>query len=346
MIASVMPGGSRPSATDGEIAVRNLESARRAAWTRFARDARGDGVAEAVVDLECQAAHFLGNLEALDRMGALATGFESAEESARASFILAKVASIAHRFEEAQRHLQRAAHLGGCLEALELQRMTIDQARGVNLDCVLAARRRIAAKSGRLEDQVPLGALLGDLERFFEADAVYQEAFCSYDGVSPFPLAWVCFQLGILWGESMPVADPAVAALWYRRAIDYLPAYVRARVHLAEILMSQGEPETAEALLRPALPSGDPEVNWRLADLLRAQGRSEEAETQLEAARVGFENLIGRHPLAFADHAAEFYGGSGGDRQRAGELARLNVENRPTRLALRQALTLGAERQG
>ena len=62
--------------------------------------------------------------------------------------------------------------------------------------------------SGRLEDLVPLGALLADLERFTEADAVYRQAFDSYDDISPFPLAWVCFQLGMLWGELVPVPDP------------------------------------------------------------------------------------------------------------------------------------------
>ena len=73
-----------------------------------------------------------------------------------------------------------------------------------NLEAVLAARRRIAEASGRLEDLVPLGALLADLERFAEADAVYHRALCSYSDVSPFPLAWVCFQLGMLWGELVP----------------------------------------------------------------------------------------------------------------------------------------------
>ena len=83
--------------------------------------------------------------------------------------------------------------------------------------------------------------VLADLECFAEADAVYRQAFYSYDGISPFPLAWVCFQLGMLWGELVPVPDPDLAALWYRRAIAYLPGYVKARVHLAEIYASQDQ---------------------------------------------------------------------------------------------------------
>jgi hypothetical protein len=83
--------------------------------------------------------------------------------------------------------------------------------------------------------------------------------------------------------------------------------------------------------------SGDPEVRWRLADVLIAQERFEEARTQLDAARLGFEQLLGRHRLAFADHAAEFYAGTGDDCRRALELARANVANRPTRQAIKQA---------
>ena len=220
--------------------------------------------------------------------------------------------------------------------------LTIDQACGLKLDAVLATRRRIAKATGRLEDLVPFGAVLADLERFAEADAVYRQALHSYDDVSPFPLAWVCFQLGMLWGELVPEPDPNLAALWYRRALAYLPGYMKARVHLAEIHASQGQPREAEALLRPALSSCDPEVRWRLADVLITQRRFEEAETELEAARFGFEELLGRHLLAFADHAAEFYAGSGNDSRRALELARANVANRPTRRAVEQLRAIEA----
>jgi hypothetical protein len=44
--------------------------------------------------------------------------------------------------------------------------------------------------------------------------------------------------------------------------------------------------------------------------------------------------------LAFADHAAEFYAGSGNNFRRALELAGANVANRPTRLAVKQVQTL------
>jgi hypothetical protein len=331
-----------PPATDGEIAVINLESARRRAWSRFAQDPRRQGIAEAVVDNERLAAQFLGDLDALDRLDTLASRFARIDDSFRGALVHAEVASTVHRFDDARDHLARAARLGGPCDAIDRHLLTIDQACGVDLDAVRAKRRQIAAASGRLEDLVPLGAVLADLARFAEANAVYLQAFYSYRDISPFPPAWVCFQLGMLWGELIPVPDSDLAALWYRRAIAYLSGYVKARVHLAEIYVNRDQAADAETLLRPALSSCDPEVRWRLADVLIAQERFEEAETQLDAARVGFDQLLARHRLAFADHAAEFYANSGNDCQRALELARANVANRPTCRAVRQVDAIAA----
>ena len=330
------------SATDGEIAAINLESARRRAWARFAHDPLLTGAPEAVLDHEHLAAQFLGDLDALDRLETLASQFAEVDDSARAALVLAEVASTAHRFDDAREHLARAGLAGGPREAIERHTLTIDQACGVRLDAVLNARRRIATATGRLHDLVPLGALLVDLERFSEADEVYRQAFLSYEDVSPFPLAWVCFQLGALWGELVSVPDPSLAAVWYRRAIAYVPGYVKARVHLAEIYLSQGQTSDAKALLLPALASQDPEARWRLADVLSAEARFEDAAAQLAAARSGFELLLVRHLLAFADHAAEFYAGSGNDCHRALTLARANVANRPTRRAVSQADAIAA----
>ena len=331
-----------PSVTDGEIAAINLESTCRRGWSRFAQDPTRAGVAEAVVDSERLAAQFLGDLDALDRLDALVAQLARVDDSSRAALVQADVASTVHRFDDARDHLARAARMGGPCDGIDRHLLTIDQACGVDLDAVLAKRQQIAAASGRLEDLVPLGAVLADLGSFAEADGVYRQAFYSYRDISPFPPAWVCFQLGMLWGELVPVPDPNLAALWYRRAIAYLPDYVKARVHLAEIYASQDRTADAEALLMPALASRDPEVRWRLADVMVAQRRLDEADTQLDAARFGFDELLRRYPLAFADHAAEFYAGSGNDCRRALELARTNVANRPTHRAVRQVDAIAA----
>jgi tetratricopeptide (TPR) repeat protein len=323
--------------------VRNLESVRAGAWARFAHNPHAPRVAETIVDCEQVAIQFLSDYRALDRLEVLAEEFSRTEESYRASLVRAQVAAVGHRFGEARECLVAATHLGAPAEEIARITLSIDQACGVGLEAALEARWLAAEGSLRLEDRIPLGALLVDLERFEEADVVYREAFSYCEGVSPFPIAWVCFQLGVLWGEAVPEPNPDRATLWYLLALEYLPAYIKARVHLAEIYIRRQESGEAERLLRPALASGDPEVPWRLAEALARQGRLGETRPQMEAARSGFEALIGKHPLAFADHAAEFYAASGADRTRAFELARMNCKNRATRQAHNLMRTLGVE---
>jgi tetratricopeptide (TPR) repeat protein len=324
--------------TDGEIAVINLESTRRRAWNRFFADPLREGLAEIVVEQEQLTAQFVGDVKALDRLEALVGQLTQVEAaSARATLLQAQVASMMHRFGDARDFLARA-DIGGALSA-DVHRvlLNVDQACGANLGKVLDERRETARKSGRTEDLVALGALLADLHEFADADRIYGQALDAYRDVSPFPVAWVCFQLGMLWGELVPEPQAGRAAWWYRTAIDCLPSYTKARVHLAEIYSSSGRATDAKALLIPVISSGDPEVRWRLADVLTSQKRYAEAEVHMQAARVGFEGLLERHLLAFADHGAEFYAGSGNDWRRALDLVRVNVANRPTLRAFEQA---------
>lgn len=325
-------------ATNGEIAVINLKSALQASWNRFWRDPQRPGVAELIVEQEQLAAQYLGDLGAFDRLEILVNRFiRTDSESSRIALVQAQFASMTHRFAEARGHAANAELLGAPSETVSRLSLSIEQACGTHLDVALEKRRRMSAESGRLEDLVPLGSLLADLGEFAEADRTYGRALRAYQDVSPFAFAWVCFQLGALWGELVPEPELNRAAQWYRKAIDYLPCYVKARVHLAEIHFSCGQCGEAEALLHPVVDSSDPEVAWRLADVLNATGRFAEAEVQLQAARAGFEVLLDKHLLAFADHGAEFYAGSGRNPTRAYELARLNLANRPTLRAFEQA---------
>ena len=327
-----------PLATAGEIAVINLESARQQSWSRFWHSPQQAGVAEYIVEQEQITLQFLSDAGALDRLGALVEQLARISvEPVRVALIQAQVASTAHRFAEARSYLQGATVSRPLPAAADRLRLSIDQACGERLDAVLEIRRQMAAESGRLEDLVPLAALLADLREFDEADRIYHRALREYQDVSPFALAWVCFQLGALWGELVPETQPSRAAQWYRKAIEYVPGYVKARVHLAEIYLDEEMSEEAEALLVPVLSSGDPEVDWRLADVMIAEARLSEGEAHLQVARSGFESLLKKHLLAFADHGAEFYSGSGNDPDRAFELARVNLANRPTLRAFEQA---------
>jgi len=327
----------RIGVTAGDIAAINLDSARQRSWNRFWRAPEQPGIAELIVEQEALTAQFIGDLAAFDRIDMLAQELARVEpESARTALIAAQVACSVHRFAEARESLAQAVARGASTDATERLLLTVDQATGTNLSAVLAMRRERAARPGHWEERIPLGALLADLGEFDEADRTYVEALRTYPDVSPFAPAWASFQLGMLWGETAPTPDADRAANWYRTAIDYLPGYVKARVHLAEIYLDAGRLHDATALLAPALESGDPEVSWRLADIAHAAGDRREAALHLAAARSGFELLLAKHPLAFADHGAEFYAGSGNDRGRAMELAALNLANRPTMRAFEQ----------
>jgi tetratricopeptide (TPR) repeat protein len=237
---------------------------------------------------------------------------------------------MTHQFDQARQHLGQASERGAPAQETRRLALSVDQATGKNLDEVLAARQQIADETHSVADLVPLAALLADLGDFAAAERTYHQAIAAVHDVSPFPFALACFELGRLWGECVPEPQPNLAAEWYEQAIKYVPGYVMARVHLAEVHLQRSQPEDAEATLQPAIPSAHPEVYWRLAEALRAKSRSADADKHLRFAGSRFEDLVRRHPLAFADHAAEFYVDSGDDHPRAMELARLNLANRPT----------------
>ena len=284
-----------PSATDGEIAAINLESARRRAWARFAQDPRRPGVAEAIVDHERLAAQFLGDLDALDRLDALASQFARVDDSSRAALVQRR-----GRFDSASLRRctrpPRACRADGRTARGHRAPLVGDRSgmwRGVSTRCSLrvaeSPRRAVGSKIWYLSAPcLPISSAsprrtpsIG--RRFTRTTASRRSRWRG----SAFSSA-CC-------GENWcPSRTRIVAALWYRRAIAYLPGYVKARVHLAEIYASQDQTGDAETLLRPALSSRDPEVRWRLADVLIAQGRLEEAETQLDAARVRLRSSFSR----------------------------------------------------
>jgi tetratricopeptide (TPR) repeat protein len=322
--------------TDGEIAVINLESMRSRSWSRFFADLMQTGSAEAVVENEQLTSQLIGDVFALDRLEFLVAELVKVNPaSARTALVRAQVASMTHRFADARNYLAQAGKAGASEPDVYRLRLNVDQACGENLGSVLDARRKLADESRGLPDQIALASLLGDMGDFNGAARAYDQGLQAYEDVSPFPLAWVCFQLGMLWGELVPEPDHSRAAEWYRRAVEFLPPYTKARIHLAEIYASRDQLIEAEAMLLPAVSSRDPEVLWRLADVTTALGK-QDSEAHMRAARIGYDYLLARHLLAFADHGAEFYAGSGNDPSKALQLARVNIANRPTLRAFEQ----------
>src|SRR5215475_7661147 len=92
-----------------------------------------------------------------------------------------------------------------------------------------------------------------------------------------------------------------------------------------------GRYERAIVLLRQqANSSDDPEYASQLARLLKEVGQLDEAHHWREVAAARYDELMVRHPEAFADHAAEFWLTVGGDAHKGRLLAEQNFETRKT----------------
>jgi tetratricopeptide (TPR) repeat protein len=159
-------------------------------------------------------------------------------------------------------------------------------------------------------------------ERFFD------ESRERYRGVSPFPLALLDFQCGLMW---LARGDQDRALIWLGAAHRRLPAYAPAEGHLAEVEAALGENETALARLRAlTISSDDPDYAASLARILIEIDQADEACEWCAKAEARYNELLARHPEAFADHAAEFWLEAGADPHRALRLARANLEVRQT----------------
>jgi tetratricopeptide (TPR) repeat protein len=127
----------------------------------------------------------------------------------------------------------------------------------------------------------------------------------------------------------------------FSAAVERVPGFAPATLHLAGVLTSMGRRRQAMSLLEPLLQtSDDPEVLGQLAGLLRAERRTEEADAYFLRAEVAYERLIAKMPEAFADHGARLYLTSprAAHAARALVLARANLEARPTREAFTLAI--------
>jgi hypothetical protein len=231
-----------------------------------------------------------------------------------------------HRFSAALRDLDAAARLGADAAAIRRVRAPIRIAQGA-ADEVIPALEADAARAPGFASAAALATAYAGAGRHADADRQFQAALDALDTTSPFPYAWLCFARGTMWSEQ--ARDPRRGAAHLQRALDYLPQYVAANLHLAELENARGERVSAEIRLERVADSGDPEVLALLATL-RAGRDAARGARETVLARDRFEALLARLPLAFADHAAEFYLGPGADPQRARQLATANFAERKT----------------
>jgi len=320
-----------PAATDGTLALINHESILDRCWQTIELHPDRLGIAAQLIDEEYRRSHFLGDAAALDRLLTLSeTLLQNCSESGETYVLAAQIASLVHKFDQATQYLVRAKELDASAHSLLRQQLSIDHAIGHNWKDVFATRLRLSLQNPSLQNLVALGALYAEMGLYQEAEQSYLRALSEDREHSPFGLAWACFQLGVLFGETLEPAQPATAQYWYEQALSYMPLYTHARVHLAELHLDAGRLGTALDLLLPIQDNDDPEVSWRLAQLYEQKGEAHEASQHLARTLRNFEHVLSRHELAFADHAVAFYLEEGNNPEKALQLAMLNLDNRAT----------------
>ena len=318
-----------PRTTSGVVAVTNLQAQIDGLAARLAgaRLGRAPTVADCAVliDLLLLHGHVLGRIADYERAAELAEALaRDAPDDASARLARARTLATLHRFTEALADLDAAQRCGA-------DPAVLDGERAANLAAVgeaLVLRRRAA---GHRRDFTTIGALAvleGERGNTTEAERLLTEARTRYRGVSPFPVASLDYRRGLMW---LGAGDLPAAGAWFDAAITRVPAYAPALGHRAEVDAALGDRGRAIDRLRPlAVSSDDPEYAATLARVLGDAGHAREAERWRLSAAARYDELVRRHPEAFADHATAFWLTVGRDRPEGPDLARRHYASRPS----------------
>jgi tetratricopeptide (TPR) repeat protein len=329
--------------TAGAIALSNLE----AEIDGLERRAAGGDLASQpwarLVDLVMLRAQIVGRIADYEYASILAERRAGeAPEDALAVLSRSRTRGSLHRFAEAVADLDVARGLGLSGRELDAARAGMLQAVG-RYDEAMSIRRG-AEVTPDFESAAGLASLYADLGDIEAAEQWFSESYQRYRSVSPFAVAQLEFQRGHMW---LGKGDLERAHDWFLAAWRRVPAFAQAEGHLAEVEHALGLREAPIArLLRLAGGADDPDYAGELASMLQGAGRDGEAAYWRALAEKRYENLIARHPAAFADHAARFWLSIGDAPEKAVGLARLNLAVRDTpaaRSLLQDALMAGKE---
>ncbi len=330
--------------TSPDIAVGNLNGQIDGLLRQIEIDPRNVATRESVVGLLLARTQYLGTYDDFDvAFAVVRDALDLGIEPARTAALHAKLLSAVHRFDAAIEEAERAESLGAESQTDLLESIAL--ARGEDANEIAQERERTALATPSFQSYSAWAAALRSTEEYESSDAAYDSALATYRDVSPFPIAWVAFQRGLMWGEFADDGEEAYQQ--YTLAVQTLPQYVVGNVHLAELEVERGQLEDAVARLEAlVVETQDPEPASRLGQFLR-ESDPVRAQEYANQARERYEHYLERYPLAFSDHACEFYLGAGDNAARALELALLNLENRATPraydLAIESALASSME---
>lgn len=325
--------------TSSPIAIKNLDFLIRRAELQLRASPHNQEAVATYLEMLLLKVSFLNTFKDFQRALRVTNELISARPNDPGVLLLsAKVLQALHRFSPALIQLEKAAELTSELSSSEQARfrrqiethtVTINVARG-DTEQALRSLKNLQETSPNSADASRLAVLFAAVYRsqglLEAADKELVKSLENWDRITPFTIAWVSFQRGEVWVG----VDDARAQKRYEEALHYLPEYVTARVHLAELKHQAGDTHAAIKLLEPIAKGQDPEPAGRLAEFLTSVGKDEESLAHRNFAERGWEELLENYPLTFADHGAEFWLGAGGNPVIALKWARLLYENQPT----------------
>jgi tetratricopeptide (TPR) repeat protein len=303
-------GSSELPTTAGALALANLDAEIAGYTSAVAKKPSLDRIASLADDLEGRG-QYLGRLKDYEQAATLGDqAVASYPEEGQAYAARGKARAVYHLFSDALGDLDRAQTLGVKEKVTRGTRASILQALGRYPEA-FAIRHAASTEKPELTALGNEASLLAEMGDTDKADQLFVAAQYQYRDVSPFPLAWLWLQQGIMWEKRGKLER---ARTLFEASIARVPGYAHAVAHLAGLV----PPARAIELLRGlSQTSDDPEYQAQLAVLLRENGAGPEAEQLLAAARLSYDTLTARHPDGFADHAARFWLGAGADPQKA-----------------------------
>lgn len=325
--------GYTKATTNGDVAANNLRAQADSLEQQLSRQPESLSIRLTLVDTLLMRTQFLGLYQDFERALELAEETSLLHpESDAAKQSLARVLGAVHRFDEA---IEITRTLPDTLEN-RARKAGYAAAKGLDYEANLAVKQMAFERKASFQTITDLAHAQSTLGNFDAADQLYLKALAVYRDVSPFPVAWVMFQRGLMWAEQADQAEKAL--ILYREAVSRLPTYVVASVHLAELEDEIGRRDEALRLLANVLDqTQDPEPAGFLAELL-PQSEAELASQLVERATNTYERLLSKHRAAFADHGSEFFSGPGSDVERGLSLALFNLERRDTDRAYKVAI--------
>ncbi|MCF3648867.1 tetratricopeptide repeat protein [Synoicihabitans lomoniglobus] len=175
---------------------------------------------------------------------------------------------------------------------------------------------RITAADERALSLTNAVAGLAELSRLYHANGYYDSALASYDAlarIQPTEARWPHRHASILAGYGQ--AEPAIV-LW-QRTIELAPAYVPARLRLADLLLKSNQPQAAADAYRATLDV-DRDNAWAILGLARIDYEAErwaDARRHLERVvaltnyALGYDLIVSLYErLGLEDRAAAIRG--------------------------------------